>query len=58
MSEKEIETVVLDEALVQEIIKDQEQDRDDARDRAAGGRIIRLDPALKKPAAPKDEAGN
>ncbi len=56
MSEQEIETVVLDEALVQEIIRD--KDRDGAGEQPAGGRIIRLDPALKRPAAADDEAGN
>ncbi|MGB5588999.1 MAG: hypothetical protein WBN31_11615 [Gammaproteobacteria bacterium] len=54
MSEKDIETVVLDEALVQEIIKDERHDA--KRDRQSGGRVIRLHPGLRKPADRTDEA--
>ncbi len=57
MSEKETETVVLDEALLREIKQDGEPD--DERDEKAAGRVIRLDKRLKKPGTPDDsEAGS
>ncbi|MGD8976978.1 MAG: hypothetical protein PVG91_05180 [Gammaproteobacteria bacterium] len=57
MSEKETETVVLDEALLREIKQDGKPG--DKGDEKAAGRVIRLDERLKKPGTPDDdEAGS
>lgn len=47
--EKEAETVVLDEALVKEIVKDESKTQDEGE---ASSRVVRLDSDLK------DTAGN
>jgi hypothetical protein len=57
MSEKDTETVVLDEALLREIMQDGVPEEE--RDAAAAGRVIRLDKGLKKPGPADDgEAGS
>lgn len=52
MSEKDTETVVLDEALLREIMQDGEPDAE-GKEKAAG-RVIRVDERLKKP-GPADD---
>lgn len=57
MSEKETETVVLDEALLREIEQDGKPDAEG--DEKTAGRVIRVDERLKKPGSPDDgEAGS
>ena len=57
MSEKETETVVLDEALLREIEQDGKPDAEG--DDKAAGRVIRLDERLTKPgSSDDDEAGS
>lgn len=53
MSEKDTETVVLDEALLREIMQDGKPDADGKQQ--ISSRLIRLDPTLKKPAADDDD---
>ncbi|GEM_PF-2858741 len=53
MSEKDTETVVLDEALLREIMQDGKPDADGKQQ--VSSRLIRLDPTLKKPAADDDD---
>lgn len=53
MSEKDTETVVLDEALLREIMQDGKPDADGQQQ--VSGRLIRLDPTLKPPASDDDD---
>lgn len=53
MSEKDTETVVLDEALLREIMQDGKPDADGQQQ--VSGRLIRLDPTLKPPAPDDDD---